>query len=229
MKLGKPSKGRVTQPFSSTHKAIDFGWGNGKQVFAAESGTAHLSSDRNYGLRIFITHTDGSQTEYSHLNSRLVRDGAHVDRGDQIGVMGNSGSYALFVHLHFAHWVDGKKVRPIFGAPSSIPAGETITPLPAMKDIDMFVIRAKNYYLVGIDQAHKIDAGEAAAWQSQLGGGKVAAVSSERARLLITAAARNGNKSAEQIASLTQGETGVSEADAQKIAAATVDEIKGRL
>jgi len=227
MNLVKPSKGRVTNPFSPAHKAIDFGWGNGKQVYAAASGTARLSADRYYGLRIFIHHEDGTKTEYSHLNSRLAYDGEHVTQGQQIAVMGNSGSYAIFVHLHFALWVAGKRVKPTFGGTTPASPNKP-TPIRS-KDIDMFVIRAKYYYLIDARGAFRLTQPEAAAWQKQLGGGNVAVVSSAQATIIIKSAAKNGHYSANQIAALIGDEHGITEADAQRIADATVDELAERL
>lgn len=132
--LARPARGRITNGFSSFHRAIDIGWGLGKSVYAAASGWVRLEYDDEYGLRIFIEHGDREETEYSHLAGRLVKDGQWVPSKFKIATMGNSGSFAKFVHLHFAHWVNGIRVMPIFGGISAPADSGTPIPIPILNE-----------------------------------------------------------------------------------------------
>lgn len=103
--LRLPSKGRVTNPYSATHRGIDFGWGNGKEVYAAAAGNiSYESAAGGYGKRLTINHGKlvgkDSRTRYAHLSRAVVTSG-EVTKGQLIGYMGNTGYFAVFVHLHF--------------------------------------------------------------------------------------------------------------------------------
>ncbi|MCA1061356.1 peptidoglycan DD-metalloendopeptidase family protein [Rossellomorea aquimaris] len=126
---GSSSTPTVTTPVSSgtwtapAHGTIttNFGWDtlNGKQRFhygtdiaahgsvpisAAADGyviKSHYSS--SYGNVVYITHSINGQTfttVYAHMSSSLVSTGQAVNKGDQIGYMGNTG-YSFGQHLHF--------------------------------------------------------------------------------------------------------------------------------
>ena len=107
----------VTQYFSSSHTALDFGVYYGDAICAAMGGTViaaydegYFSTDNilwTYGTYVVIQH-DGYKTYYAHLSSRTVSVGDRVEKGQIIGYSGNtgrvnssaSGPYAG-THLHF--------------------------------------------------------------------------------------------------------------------------------
>lgn len=107
----------VTQYFSSSHNALDFGVYYGDPIVAAMSGTViaaydegYFSTDNilwTYGTYVVIQH-DGYRTYYAHLSSRTVSVGDTVQKGQVIGYSGNTGRvnssaggpYAG-THLHF--------------------------------------------------------------------------------------------------------------------------------
>ena len=107
----------VTQYFSSSHTALDFGVYYGDPICAAMGGTViaaydegYFSTDNilwTYGTYVVIQH-DGYKTYYAHLSSRTVSVGDRVEKGQVIGYSGNTGRvnssaggpYAG-THLHF--------------------------------------------------------------------------------------------------------------------------------
>ena len=90
------------------HNGFDFGWGAGKNIYAAEDGEIiKTGNDRYYGNWIAIEHEFDDDkrliTIYAHLSSIKKGKGKDVERGDKIGIMGNSGYVfgPTGVHLHF--------------------------------------------------------------------------------------------------------------------------------
>lgn len=77
----------------------------GDTVVAAYGGTvttSAYSTTTGYGNYIIISHGNGWQTLYAHLNSRSVAKGKTVKRGQKIGTVGRSSAkYNLSPHLHF--------------------------------------------------------------------------------------------------------------------------------
>ena len=57
----------------------------------------------DYGNMILIDHGDGVYTRYAHLASfgRGLMPGVSVRAGEQLGLMGNSASYQIPMHLHY--------------------------------------------------------------------------------------------------------------------------------
>lgn len=53
-----------------------------------------------YGEVVFIRHPNGYETVYAHLNARFVKNGDHVQTGQPIGIIGNTGA-SRGTHLHF--------------------------------------------------------------------------------------------------------------------------------
>ncbi|AJA90091.1 peptidase M23 [Borreliella chilensis] len=65
-----------------------------------------------YGKYIVISHSNGFQTLYAHLNSFAVKVGKRVVRGEVIGYMGSTG-YSTGNHLHFTIFKNGKTENPM--------------------------------------------------------------------------------------------------------------------
>ena len=88
------------------HAAVDISpTGETTPIFSAYSGTIYkrIESDTNGGNKIIIKHTFGDSKYYSvylHLKDLNVNEGDHVEKGTQIGAMGDTGSPGL-THLHF--------------------------------------------------------------------------------------------------------------------------------
>ncbi|UTR11731.1 peptidoglycan DD-metalloendopeptidase family protein [Evansella sp. LMS18] len=108
--LMRPATGRITSNFGPRwgrmHYGMDIGQGGRSNVpiVAAEAGTVIEARYMNgYGNTIMISHVvNGRQltTLYAHLDSMAVSSGQRVSRGQQIGIMGNTGQ-STGPHLHF--------------------------------------------------------------------------------------------------------------------------------
>ncbi len=76
----------------------------GTAVLASAKGTVILaktgSYNGGYGNYVIISHPNGTQTLYAHLNSISVTRGQVVSQGQKIGGMGNTGR-STGPHLHF--------------------------------------------------------------------------------------------------------------------------------
>ncbi|MEW8969648.1 MAG: peptidoglycan DD-metalloendopeptidase family protein [Mesobacillus sp.] len=111
-----PASGRITSGlgarWGSYHAGIDIAnKAANVPVYAAADGVVIRSYySSSYGNVIFVAHSINGQTwttVYAHLSSRSAGNGAVVSRGQQIGVMGNTGqSYGQHLHfeLHKGSW-----------------------------------------------------------------------------------------------------------------------------
>ena len=101
--------------YAYLHSGIDLAAAEGTPLLAAAAGTVKNVStvdDSAMGLHVIITHSDGTETQYMHMSSVLVRDGDTVAGGQLIGEVGNTGrSYGA--HLHLSILVDGEFVDPL--------------------------------------------------------------------------------------------------------------------
>jgi murein DD-endopeptidase MepM/ murein hydrolase activator NlpD len=84
-------------------------------IYAAASGTISLSGwecqSDPCALRIVIRHDNEIVTGYWHLNELNVRAGQYVNRGEQIGLSGQTGM-ADWPHLHFLVMENGIRMNP---------------------------------------------------------------------------------------------------------------------
>jgi murein DD-endopeptidase MepM/ murein hydrolase activator NlpD len=128
--------GRLARPSNDTeankafgvggHHGTDWGWGQGDAVYAMADGVVvDVRTLTDYGKIIIIDHgpiiKGVTQTRYCHLSRQDVAVGTalkptRVKRGQQIGVMGNTGSLIPVIngvkskHLHSELWLDGVRV-----------------------------------------------------------------------------------------------------------------------
>ncbi|MGG0409489.1 murein hydrolase activator EnvC family protein [Peribacillus simplex] len=104
----RPSAGYVSSTmgvrWNKQHAGIDIAASGTVPIVAAADGVVSRSYfSSSYGNVIFVTHSIGGQqwtTVYAHLNSRQASEGAVVAKGQQIGIMGNTG-HSYGQHLHF--------------------------------------------------------------------------------------------------------------------------------
>ena len=85
------------------HKGLDFHAETGVPVLAGGGGEIlEISYREDYGNMILIDHGGGVYTRYAHLASfgRGLSPGVTVRAGDALGLMGNSASYQIPIHLH---------------------------------------------------------------------------------------------------------------------------------
>lgn len=95
--------------------------GSARQNATNDQAQAHRF-DGNGGLMIFIQHDSQTETRYMHLDSLGVQLGDSVQRGQQIGVSGDTGDAKGGPHLHFEVLLNGTHVDPL---PLIAPAGST--------------------------------------------------------------------------------------------------------
>jgi lipoprotein NlpD len=112
-----PASGEVVGGFRAGSggdgAGVDIAGNVGDPVRAAAGGTVVYSGNGliGYGELIIVKHNDAYLSAYGHNSRRLVKEGQHVDAGQEIALMGASG--APRVELHFEIRKDGKPVDPL--------------------------------------------------------------------------------------------------------------------
>ena len=86
------------------HKGLDLLAADGGPVFAGADGVVIERKYRDdYGNMLLIDHGNGVYTRYAHLSNFAIGVvvGADVVAGQRIGLMGNTASYQIPIHLHY--------------------------------------------------------------------------------------------------------------------------------
>lgn len=87
------------------HDGIDIKAPSGSKVYAVAPGRVKrvqpVPDGKGYGIHVRITHADGYETIYAHLEKTLVRVGNRVQAGTLIGLADSSG-FSSGSHLHLA-------------------------------------------------------------------------------------------------------------------------------
>lgn len=95
--------GRRTQGIHG-YNAVDIAANTGTRVVASASGKVIVSRNSGYnggyGKYVVISHPNGTQTLYAHLNETNVAQGVNVEQGQVVGFVGNTG-LSTGPHLHF--------------------------------------------------------------------------------------------------------------------------------
>jgi len=99
-------QGGTQTTFSYTdepHAGIDYDLKEMTPIIAGAPGTVSeiTFNTRGGGHTVFVKHTDGYITNYSHLKEVKVEKGQVVRRGDLIGLSGSSTILGTYPHLHF--------------------------------------------------------------------------------------------------------------------------------
>ncbi len=110
--------GSRTDPFTlfrKVHLGVDFCGPKNTEIFATADGIVTLvkQSRKGYGNEIVVDHGFGHCTRYAHLNSILVEEGQQVERGQLIGLMGNTGR-STGTHLHYEVWFQKQPINPLY-------------------------------------------------------------------------------------------------------------------
>ena len=96
------------------HNGMDIGAPEGTKVMAGLTGTVTTSAyNDSYGNYVIIKDSKGYELRYAHLSSRSVSAGASVSKGDEIGLVGNTGN-STGSHLHIELLKNGERLNPIF-------------------------------------------------------------------------------------------------------------------
>jgi murein DD-endopeptidase MepM/ murein hydrolase activator NlpD len=103
----KPSEGFGTSrtfngQLASIHRGMDYHAAPGTSVQAANSGEVVLARELFYeGNCVIINHGQQFMTMYMHLSRLSVKEGDHVQKGQEVGLSGATGR-ATGPHLHVA-------------------------------------------------------------------------------------------------------------------------------
>lgn len=111
-----PAKGNVISKFGTqglSGKGLDIAGQQGDAVWAAASGTVVYAGSGlvGYGKLLILRHDDNYISAYAHNDRFLVAEGNSVKAGQQIAVMGASGTDRN--KLHFEIREKGKPVDPL--------------------------------------------------------------------------------------------------------------------
>jgi murein DD-endopeptidase MepM/ murein hydrolase activator NlpD len=113
-----PVMGSVSSPFGGRHgrphEGIDIAARRGTAVRASRSGHVLYSGSgiNGYGNLVIIKHADQYATVYAHLQSRSVKKGQFISRGQILGRVGSTG-HATGPHLHFEVRSQRTPVNPL--------------------------------------------------------------------------------------------------------------------
>lgn len=113
--LMPPVKGMVSEAYNPAinHLAMDITAPKNEVVKAAADGSVLLSAwTAETGHVLVIFHASDFVTVYKHNASLLKKQGDHVQAGEPIAFVGNSGELSNGPHLHFELWLKGKPVNP---------------------------------------------------------------------------------------------------------------------
>ncbi len=115
---------RITSPFGARispftgmiqhHKGIDIAGELKQGVLVTASGVVVEVWIYHpiYGKMVVVDHGNGFETLYAHMSRTYVREGQQVQRGQVIGIMGNTG-LSMGNHLHYEVHLDGKLMNPL--------------------------------------------------------------------------------------------------------------------
>lgn len=132
MKFARPindSTPNVTNPFSSFHLGVDYGYPDGTPVYAAADGLITIAkgyetqswiatnrplNNNDYGNLIKIQHAEGYATLYAHLkyDSLYVTVNQQVKKGQLIAEVGSTGN-STGNHLHWELRLNEIAINPV--------------------------------------------------------------------------------------------------------------------
>jgi murein DD-endopeptidase MepM/ murein hydrolase activator NlpD len=117
-----PVLGPITSPFGERedpfsgepafHPGVDIGAPEGTPVLATADGVVAFAGwEDGYGRLVVIDDGFGFSTCYAHLSAFSVQPGMHIDRGQVIGYVGDSGR-STGPHLHYEVRINNTPVNP---------------------------------------------------------------------------------------------------------------------
>jgi murein DD-endopeptidase MepM/ murein hydrolase activator NlpD len=91
-----------------THQGVDMMGDYGTPLVAITSGTpSYVAYDGSGGNMIFLDGDDGNSYWYMHNQENFVSVGQHVEAGEQIATLGDTGNASGTPHLHFEYHPGG--------------------------------------------------------------------------------------------------------------------------
>ncbi len=109
--------GRRIDPYTGKykwHEGMDFTGSVGTEIYCTGNGKVidAGNSHTGFGHQIIVDHGFGYKTRYAHLSKVLVKKGDIVERGEVIGLLGNSGK-STGPHLHYEVIKNNVPLNPI--------------------------------------------------------------------------------------------------------------------
>ncbi|MCL1826446.1 MAG: M23 family metallopeptidase [Candidatus Cloacimonetes bacterium] len=102
----------VSKEFNSNHQSIDLSASKGTKIFSAGAGIVIACyEDKNLGNVILIDHLNSYKTLYAHLDQFRVSVNTFVEKGQEVGSVGNTGN-STNPHLHFQIYFGNDPVEP---------------------------------------------------------------------------------------------------------------------
>jgi LysM repeat protein len=100
-----PVPGAILTQGIHGNNGVDLGAPSGTPIHAAAAGTVIISKgdagwNGGYGSYVVVSHSNGTQTLYSHMVQDIASVGQTVSQGEVIGYVGETGE-ATGNHLHF--------------------------------------------------------------------------------------------------------------------------------
>lgn len=95
------------------HWGMDFTSPIGTEIHCTGDGVVERveHSSNGFGNHVIINHGYGYETVYGHMSVINVHEGQKVNRGDVIGLVGNSGT-STGPHLHYEVHKNGNRLNP---------------------------------------------------------------------------------------------------------------------
>lgn len=108
-----PAYGFLSQWSWWGHRAVDLAGPLGTAVRAADTGYVTYAGwvDTGYGNLVVINHQNGYETYYGHFDKILVEEGERVEKGQVLGMMGDTGR-STGPHVHFEIRYEGAALNP---------------------------------------------------------------------------------------------------------------------
>jgi murein DD-endopeptidase MepM/ murein hydrolase activator NlpD len=117
-----PIEGRIMSTFGERqdpfngegafHRGVDISGGYGQAILAPADGVVEEAEVHNgYGKTVVLNHGYGYSTLFGHMSGFAVTVGQHVQRGDVIGYVGQTGR-STGPHVHYEVRINDVPVNP---------------------------------------------------------------------------------------------------------------------
>lgn len=94
------------------HQGLDIAADTDTPITASLTGTVKEAGENDsYGKYVLLDHGSGIETRYAHCNSVSVKQGDHVNMGDEIAKVGSTGD-SSGPHVHLELLIDGTPYNP---------------------------------------------------------------------------------------------------------------------